>query len=264
MLHSVRKKFLTIVSPLSFLRVASISTGPSVHLAYGDDFKIPTYPGDTSGTDAEQAPEPTERDRVHTLTDDRRPRQASTGGSGMVSLIWYALVAIGIALIVRFFVAAPYLVEGASMDPAFESYHYLVIDRVTYRISDPERGDVIVFRLPQEETRSLIKRIIGLPGETVVLAGTTVTIINDEYPDGLTLDEPYVAVEHESTTNMTVTLSADEYFVMGDNRAESADSRYWGALPRENIVGRAFLRVFPLDELGLFPGEARYASEITE
>ena len=106
--------------------------------------------------------------------------------------------------------------------------------------------------------------MIGLPGETVVLSGTTVTIVNDANPEGLVLDEPYVAAEHANANNQTVTLADNEYFVLGDNRAESADSRYWGALPRENIVGRALLRVFPLNQLGLFPGEARYTGETVE
>ncbi|OGG58033.1 signal peptidase I [Candidatus Kaiserbacteria bacterium RIFCSPHIGHO2_01_FULL_55_17] len=175
------------------------------------------------------------------------------------SLLGYTVVALGLALFIRFFVAAPYVVSGASMDPGFEDWHYLIIDRVSYDLGDPQRGDVIVFDLPQEGGRSLIKRVIGLSGETVVLKGQSVKILNDAHPDGLTLEEPYLDPENLGGTNdMRVTLGADEYFVLGDNRRVSADSRVWGTLPRENIVGRAFVRLYPLDKISLLPEEARY------
>lgn len=175
------------------------------------------------------------------------------------SLLGYTVVALGLALFIRFFVAAPYVVSGQSMDPNFEDWNYLIVDRVTYDIGDPQRGDVVVFDLPQEGGRSLIKRIIGLPGETVVLAGQSVSIINDKHPEGFALDEPYLDPKNlEGQNDMRMTLAADEYFVLGDNRRVSADSRIWGTLPREKIVGRALVRLYPLDQIGILPGEARY------
>ena len=175
------------------------------------------------------------------------------------SLLAYTVVALGLALFIRFFVAAPYVVSGASMDPNFEDWNYLIIDRISYDIGDPKRGDVIVFDLPQEGGRSLIKRVIGLPGETVVLKGQSVTIVNEKYPEGLTLEEPYLDPKNlEGINDMRVTLGADEYFVLGDNRRVSADSRLWGTLEREHIVGRALIRLYPLDHISLLPGEARY------
>jgi len=175
------------------------------------------------------------------------------------SLLTYTIVALGLALFVRFFIAAPYVVSGASMDPNFDDWHYLIIDRVTYDLGEPQRGDVIVFDLPQEGGRSLIKRVIGLPGETVVLKGASVSIVNDEHPQGFTLDEPYLNPDNlGGESNMRVTLKENEYFVLGDNRRVSADSRLWGTLPREQIVGRAFVRLYPFDQLSLLPGEARY------
>lgn len=175
------------------------------------------------------------------------------------SLLTYTVVALGLALFIRFFVAAPYVVSGASMDPSFEDWHYLIIDRITYDIGEPQRGDVIVFDLPQEGGRSLIKRVIGLPGETVVLKGQLVTILNEEHPQGFTLLEPYLDPKNlEGVNDTRVTLPADEYFVLGDNRRVSADSRIWGTLARENIVGRAFIRLYPFDQISLLPGSARY------
>ena len=175
------------------------------------------------------------------------------------SLLTYTVVALGLALFVRFFIAAPYVVSGASMDPNFDDWHYLIIDRVTYDLGEPQRGDVIVFDLPQEGGRSLIKRVIGLPGETVVLRGTSVSIVNDEHPQGFTLEEPYLDPKNLSgDNNMRITLKENEYFVLGDNRRVSADSRLWGTLPREQIVGRAFIRLYPFDQISILPEEARY------
>jgi len=175
------------------------------------------------------------------------------------SLVAYTIVALGLALVVRFFIAAPYVVQGASMDPTFHDWHYLIIDRVAYDLGEPKRGDVIVFDLPQEGGRSLIKRVIGLPGETVILKGSTVTIVNEEHPKGFVLAEPYLDPNNlGGESNMKVTLQEDQFFVLGDNRKVSADSRIWGTLPRENIVGRALIRLFPFNTISILPGEARY------
>jgi len=175
------------------------------------------------------------------------------------SLIGYTVVALGLALFIRFFIAAPYVVSGASMEPNFEDWHYLIVDRVSYDFKAPARGDVVVFDLPQNESRALIKRVIGLPGETVVLSGQSVTIINTEHPQGFTLAEPYLDPANLTGVNeMRVTLAADRYFVLGDNRRVSADSRIWGTLPRNDIVGRVFLRLYPLSKLSVFPSESRY------
>ncbi len=175
------------------------------------------------------------------------------------SLVVYTIVALGLALFIRFFVAAPYIVSGASMEPTFNDLHYLIVDRITYDFDTPQRGDVVVFDLPQNTSRALIKRVIGLPGETVVLSGAEVSILNDAQPEGFVLEEPYLSPDNiGGASDMRVTLGEDQYFVLGDNRKVSADSRVWGTLPREDIVGRVFLRLFPLGSVGVLPGEARY------
>jgi len=184
-----------------------------------------------------------------------------TPKSSQRSLVLYTVIALGLALFIRFFIAAPYVVSGASMEPTFEDWHYLIVDRVSYDFEEPQRGDIIIFDLPQDHSRALIKRVIGLPGDTVVLSGTdpTVTIINAAHPQGFTLSEPYLdPANYGGASDMRVTLGADQYFVLGDNRKVSADSRLWGILPKNDIVGRVFLRLYPFNDLGILPGEARY------
>lgn len=199
-------------------------------------------------------------DDVNTaIQSDRAPLGTDPKTSSNRSLALYTIVAIGLALTIRFFVAAPYIVSGASMEPAFDNYHYLIIDRVSYAVGNPQRGDIIVFDLPQDTSRALIKRIIGLPGETVALNGTDVRIINAENPEGFKLSEPYLDPGNTGgATDMKVTLGPEQYFVLGDNRKVSADSRLWGTLPREDIEGRVFLRLYPLTKIGVLPGQARY------
>jgi signal peptidase I len=177
------------------------------------------------------------------------------------SLFGYAIFAVGLALVIRFFVATPYIVSGASMEHNFENHDYLIVDRLTYDFSAPQRGDIVVFGLPQEPSRDLIKRVIGLPGETVEIFGEapTVKIINSAHPDGFILEEPYLSPENlGGASNMKVTLGPDQYFVLGDNRKVSADSRLWGVLPRKDIVGRVLLRLFPFNAIGLLPGKETY------
>ncbi|MDB5188012.1 MAG: signal peptidase signal peptidase [Candidatus Kaiserbacteria bacterium] len=179
------------------------------------------------------------------------------------SLITSFVVAGLVALIIRLFIAAPYIVSGPSMEPNFHDYNYLIVDRLTYRFSEPQRGDVIVFNLPQMNDRALIKRVIGLPGDTVSLSDTEpkVTIINAAHPDGVVLSEPYISPsDFGGTSNAQYTLKKDEYFVLGDNRKVSADSRMWGILPRSDIVGRVLFRLYPLDSIQTLPAMSRYTN----
>lgn len=174
------------------------------------------------------------------------------------SLISFALIVLAIVVPIRLFIAKPFIVSGASMYPTFDTWHYLIIDQLSYRLAEPKRGDVITFRLPQNPSQFLIKRIIGLPGETVVLDDTTTTIENAQNPTGFVLDEPYVLPENAMGASMRITLGDNEYFVMGDNRKVSADSRYWGALEKNKIVGRAFIRLFPFTQIDTLPGATSY------
>ena len=189
---------------------------------------------------------------------DRSSDQPEASGASTRNLIFFALLVLIIVLPIRLYVAKPFIVSGTSMFPTFDTWHYLIIDQLSYRLDEPKRGDVIVFRYPQNPSRFFIKRIIGLPGETVTLEGTTTTITNDDHPEGFVLAEPYVDDGHQKETDMVMRLGDDEYFVMGDNRKASADSRYWGPLEEERIVGRAYVRLFPFNDIDLLPGTATY------
>lgn len=169
-------------------------------------------------------------------------------------LLKFALIAVIIVVPVRLYVAQPFIVSGASMKPTFESGEYLIVDELSYRVGDPQRLDVIIFRYPRNPEEFFIKRIVGLPGETVRISQGVVSITT---PAGekLELAEPYV-VNEGNGGYLEAVLEENEYFVMGDNRPESSDSRVWGKLPRENIVGRAFLRLLPLSTISLLPGSA--------
>jgi signal peptidase I len=161
------------------------------------------------------------------------------------------------------------------MLPTFQNWNYLIIEKLTacvpftnscIDLGEPQRGDVIVLDLPQDTSRALIKRVIGLPGDTIVISGTqpTITIYNSQNPQGFVLNEPYIdPANYGGPTNITVTLAAGQYYVLGDNRDVSADSRTWGILPRADIVGRVLLRLYPFNEIGILPGEARYAVDAT-
>ncbi len=173
--------------------------------------------------------------------------------SMVAEIIRFSLIALLIVLPIRLFIAQPFIVSGASMETTFSTGQYLIVDQLSYHFEEPARGDVIVFRYPKDPSKFFIKRIIGIPGDTVSIKGSDVSLSNTEHPEGILLDEPYILSMKPSTT-ITETLGGDEYFVMGDNRDASSDSRAWGVLPRNNIVGRTFLRLFPITKVGVFPG----------
>lgn len=190
-------------------------------------------------------------------TNDVLPEKKSRTGSFFSELIRFALITLFIVLPIRIYIAQPFIVSGSSMDPTFENGEYLIVDELSYRLREPERGDVIIFRFPHDTSKFFIKRVIGLPGETVVLEGDGVMIENAEHPDGFPLDEAYVA--NRTFGTMRTTLALDEYFVMGDNRPASSDSRIWGSLKEDLIIGRAFVRLLPVTRAAVLPGEHRYA-----
>lgn len=168
--------------------------------------------------------------------------------SGPIFTIFLVLI-----ILVRIFVAEPFLVYGSSMEPNFETGDYLIVDELTYKLESPKRGDVVVLRPPMDLSKHYIKRIIGLPGETISVNGSVVVIKNKEHPEGFTLSEPYITFQSDRVSNYT--LNDHEYFVMGDNRAVSSDSRIWGPLPDNLITGRALIRILPLKEVGILPGK---------
>ncbi len=147
-----------------------------------------------------------------------------------------------IVLPIRYFLFQPFIVRGASMEPSFEEADYLIVDQLSYHFRNPERGEVVVFYYPDDPRKRHIKRIIGLPGETVFVTNGEVSVEKDG--ETTILKEDYIIPEGETKGNGT-SLREDEYFVAGDNRDASLDSRRWGALPRENIIGRVIFQISP-------------------
>lgn len=171
--------------------------------------------------------------------------------SKFFSFVWelvkIALIALVIVAPIRYFLFQPFIVKGESMSPNFESGDYLIVDEISYRFSEPERGDVIVFDYPKDSTQRFIKRIVGLPGETVNISNGEVKIMKDNIPT--VLDEAYLPANLKTYGDLNITLLADEFFVLGDNREYSFDSRAWGVVPRKDIIGKALLRIFPMAAL---------------
>lgn len=160
------------------------------------------------------------------------------------------LIAVVAVVLIRTFIAQPFLVSGSSMEPTFESGNYLLVDEMTYNFRNPKRGEVIVFNSPSDNGSYYIKRIIGLPGERVVIDDETVSIYeNGEEKD---LNEDYITNFDLQGRDYDVTLESDEYFVLGDNRGFSYDSRNWGALEEEKIIGLVRLRLWPINQAVAF------------
>ncbi len=179
-------------------------------------------------------------------------------------IIRFILVALVIVIPIRMYVAQPFIVNGESMDPTFKDQDYLIVDELTYRVEPPRRGDVVILKYEygyEIVKPYFIKRIIGLPGETVIIDGNTTTIKNAAHPDGFILDEPYVVQKNFPDQKITITLGPKEFFVMGDNRPHSKDARIWSkdggpeALQESDILGRPLVRLYPFTTASFFPGE---------
>jgi signal peptidase I len=166
------------------------------------------------------------------------------------------IIALIIVVPIRYYLMQPFFVKGQSMEPNFHHGDYLIIDEITYRMRPPQRGEVVVFKYPYDLSQRYIKRIIGLPGETVEIKEGKIVIYPKPANSLLGQDLPFVLDEESylpelimATESFKIQLSENEYFVLGDNRPFSSDSRRWGALPKEDIIGRALLRLWPIPAL---------------
>lgn len=169
-----------------------------------------------------------------------------------MEILEVALVAIGAVILIRTFLIQPFLVSGASMEPNFSNGDYLLIDELTYRFRPPERGEVAVFRYPNDKLTYFVKRIVGLPGERVAIKDGKVVVYGAENENSLTLKESYLPPGVQTGGAAEFRLGSDQYFVMGDNRSYSFDSRSWGALSSREIVGVVRLRLWPISGLRVF------------
>lgn len=155
------------------------------------------------------------------------------------------LIALVIVAPIRYFVFQPFIVEGASMTPALQDSDYLIVDELSYRFRNPKRGEIIIFRYPKNPNRKFIKRVIGMPGETITHQQGHVVVIEDNQKK--VLQEPYLSQPYDYSFS-AINLEDNEYFMIGDNRNFSYDSRRWGPITRSNIVGRFLLRVWPVSK----------------
>ncbi len=177
-------------------------------------------------------------------------RKKSTGF--IFETVQVILISLAIILPVRYFLIQPFYVKGASMEPNFHDQQYLIIDELSYRTGSPQRGDVVVFRYPLDPKEFFIKRVIGLPGETVEVANGKVKIENDAHPNGFILDESPYLTNVTTSGNRVVTLTGDQYYLLGDNRPESLDSRIFGPVDRSLLIGRVWVRGYPFDQWTVF------------
>ncbi|PIU79228.1 MAG: signal peptidase I [Candidatus Moranbacteria bacterium CG06_land_8_20_14_3_00_43_56] len=209
------------------------------------------------------------------MTQEKNSPQSEEYGVGgvfweIIKMVFWVVV---IIVPLRVFLIQPFFVQGASMEPNFEDKEYLIINELGYKTTEVgfdygekeisfftvksfkelERGDVVVFRYPQNLSVYYIKRIIGLPGEKIEIKDKRVKIFNSENPNGFDLDESkYLPPSEETSGDQIVGLSDQEYFVIGDNRKYSSDSRSWGPVPGKDIVGKVLLRAWPFKRAMLF------------
>ena len=182
--------------------------------------------------------------------------QIPSAKSEVLAFVWETIkvvvISLAIILPIRYYLVQPFFVKGASMEPNFEDGEYLIIDEISYYFKKPVRGDVVVFYYPLDTSRYYIKRIIGLPGETVEIKNGDIIIYNGEHPEGLLIQETYLPQNLTTGGDINKKISNGEYFVLGDNRLNSSDSRIWGALPEKDVIGRVLLRAWPFGRAGIF------------
>ncbi len=161
-------------------------------------------------------------------------------------------VSVIIIIPIRLFVIQSFFVVGISMQPSYESGDYILIDKISYRLSEPKRGDVIVFKSPTDVSETYIKRIIGIPYDTIILENDNVKILESGSDESILINEQYIKGKtgaYFGDSRKIVSLGENEYFVMGDNRTDSWDSRFWGKLDGGAVLGKSLLRLWPIGSI---------------
>jgi signal peptidase I len=188
------------------------------------------------------------------------PAPKRSGANPFIELLVILAVAFGLAYVVQAWVVKPYRIPTGSMEPTLDVGDRVLVNRLVYHFHGPHRGDIIVFHPPghgntavrgarTEASVTYIKRVIGLPGETIQLTRGIVTVCKPVNQNCHALREPYTEGSTTAPSYGPFTVPKGDYFVMGDNRGDSLDSRYWGPLPRKNIIGEAFLIYWPLNRI---------------
>jgi len=211
-----------------------------------------------------------EQDGRERIDPERSVKEDYVGVGGFVlEIIKIIFLAAVIIVPIRVFLFQPFFVQGASMEPNFENGQYLIVNELGFKkttvgfdsikffsvgaFREITRGKVVVFRYPKDPSKFFIKRIIALPGERIEIKDGSFKIFNQENSDGFALDESaYLAKGVKTVGDQSVKLSDNEYFVMGDNRSFSSDSRVWGPVPSEDIIGEVLVRAWPLNQISVF------------
>jgi signal peptidase I len=187
---------------------------------------------------------------------NQQPGQQSDTWRFLAELVRTALIVGLLTFAIRTFLLQPFVVQGESMSPRFHTSDYLLVNKLSYRLGEPQRGDIIVFKYPGNITINYIKRVIGLPGDHVIIADGKVRLVASDHPEGIILDEKYLPTDLQ-TNPVDGSASADyivppgNFLVLGDNRGNSSDSREWGFLPKDDIIGRAVIEAYPFNQASL-------------
>lgn len=180
-------------------------------------------------------------------------------GNYLLDTLEVITTAFALFVVIFLFVARIHEVNGDSMLPNFHNREFVLTDQLTYKFRSPQRGEVVIFKAPPQPQKEYIKRIIALPGEKIKIQNNRIMIFNSANPDGVVLEESYLTPgtitegKTEITANTVFAVPKGQYIVMGDNRTASSDSRQWGGVPAGMIVGRAILRIWPPNKIGLVP-----------
>ncbi len=187
------------------------------------------------------------------LKENHDQQSKPTFGTHIVDFIQTVVVFAAITTIIYLFIAQPHKVSGYSMFPNYHDGDYIITDKLTYRLGQPKRGDIVVFKNPRDDSQDFIKRIIGLPSETIKLENGSIFI------NGQKLNEPYLSTDMVTEGEAflqegeEIKIGEDQYFVLGDNRIRSQDSREWGPINKQVIIGKVFLRYWPKGAVGFYP-----------
>ncbi len=196
----------------------------------------------------------TPKNTENTEEESEKSNIVKEARSFLTEVVKTIIISLAIVLPIRYFLIQPFFVSGASMEPNFHNGEYLIIDEISYRFNSVARGDVIVFKYPYGANKDYyIKRVVGLPGEKVEIKNGEVRIYNGGNPEGFVLDESkYLPAELKTAGEKIWEVQKDEFFVMGDNRSASYDSRSWGLLKKNYVVGRTWVRAWPFDKFNVF------------
>ncbi|OGF20289.1 signal peptidase I [Candidatus Falkowbacteria bacterium RBG_13_39_14] len=187
--------------------------------------------------------------------DDNNKSFIAKTFSFLLELIKTVIISLAIILPIRYFIIQPFYVKGASMEPNFHDKDYLIINEFAYRFNEPERGDIVIFKNPRNPKEFFIKRIIGLPIEKIKIYDNKVYLYNSEYPEGNIIEELYLPEGRDTRGNEIIELKGNEYYVLGDNRDHSLDSRTFGPIAKDSIIGKVWVRGWPLDKFTIFEEE---------